>query len=193
METNYISGRENVTLRLETAQYPCPEIDFFADGAFCYEEENNDINVASETYGEFIRVSNEKIQSFKSGAGGEPVRIEYSCEAKLTRCGEVTSLSYTEPTADDLVGTRVEISFYEDKKGNVYIKRMGPFGGNFVLWENVLCKSYYSTPYGMLDLRALTLDVDNRLTDPDGSLAFEYITQLEGCEAQRIRMRIEII
>lgn len=192
METNYHMESEKVTVHLETVQYSCPEIEFFADNAFRYEEENNDIDVISETYGEFIRVSEEKIQSFKSDVDGEPVRIEYFSEARLTRSGDFISLSYTEPTVDDLVGTEVSISFYDNKKSDIFIERKGAVGAGFVLWKNVLCKSFYNTPYGMLSLRALTLGVDNRVTESGGSLTLDYITQLDGCEAQRIRMRIEI-
>ena len=159
---------KSVKLTLSSVQYSEPEIEFFSDDAF-----NSDVFKNTKT-------------------DAEPLRIKYSCAATLLKSGDIIKISYGEPSRDDLIGGTVSLIFNEKSPDTVFIERGGGENVCITLRENTQGESDYDTPYGSFKMRNYTLKLKNKLFSVGGTLISEYVSQLAGLEAQRIKMRIEI-
>lgn len=189
-----------VKITLSSVQYSEPEIELFTDDNSPFinssSAKNGMFNVMQrffkeEKVGKCIQVPADFIP-LTASADTDPVRIKYSCNAALSKNGDVVTLSYSEPSADDLTGGKVSVRFTENSLDKFFIERSGQGNVAFILIENTLCEADYNTPYGAFKMRAFTVRLKNQLSESGGALIFEYVSQLEKLEAQRIKMRIEV-
>lgn len=170
--------KKNMKLSLHSAQYFLPFGDLFeSDG-----------------------LEKDTVERMFEKTVGEPVLVKYNCDAVFTDDGEKCTLRYTEGKTEELSGAETVIVFSKDMTGGVsVIRRVGQKDSAFANAENAFLldpslgyETKYSTEMGDFTMRCICGKIKNTLSTGGGMLLLDYISQLDGFDPQRIKMRIEI-
>lgn len=173
-----IIKKENMKLSLHSAQYFIPYGDLFCgDG------------LEMDTFHKMFEKTT-----------GEPVLVKYKCEGTFTDDGETFALRYSEKKTEELSGAETTVVFSHASPDRIsVIRRIGRVGSPFAVVENSFLldaalgyETKYSTEMGDFTMRCICGKVKNTLSFGGGTLILDYISQLEGFDPQRIKMRIEI-
>lgn len=170
--------KKNMKLSLHSAQYFLPFGDLF-DG------DGLDKTVLDKLFAETV---------------GDPILVKYKCDATFTDNGEICSLRYTEVKTEELSGAETTIVFSKDKSESVSVVRrafsaaqtLSNAENAFLLDPTMGYETTYSTEMGDFTMRCICGKIKNTLSTDGGMLILDYISQLEGFDPQRIKMRVEI-
>lgn len=214
--------KTNVKLRVCSVQYPDSKTELFTDTYDSYlknaESDRGQsvfpafISPLSKSrlseYSNSEKIVFCRLQSFAhlpTGANpSDPVRVKYDCSGELFITEDSARLSYIESadngkavkenkkSPDGLVGGKVDIFWSRHDSGFLLFQRDGAAKSAFALGEDYLTSSSYATPYGVFPMRACTARVKNSLLSSTPSLVLDYVVQLKGFEAQRIKLRIDL-
>lgn len=128
-----------------------------------------------------------------------PVLVKYKCEAVYSEDEHRVTLIYNEEKSEELSGSRTTVSYGKKEPLIVSIVRHTPLGVGFKDIENGMIlecgkgfKGEYKTVMGTFPIRCICSKATTTLKDSGGVLFLDYITQLKGLDAQRIKMRIGI-
>ena len=138
------------------------------------------------------------IEKMFENTAGDPVLVKYKCEATYIESGDRCAVRYTE--ADELGGALTVISFSKDMAGGVsIIRRLVSAPAISSNAENAILvdpehgyETKYKTEMGDFTLRCICGKIKNTISEKGGTMLLDYITQLEGFDPQRIKMRIEL-
>ncbi|MBE6562947.1 MAG: DUF1934 family protein [Ruminococcaceae bacterium] len=169
---------KKMRLSMHSAQYFLPFGDLFEDDGF----------------------DKSTIEKMFESTVGDPVLVKYKCEATYIESSDRCAVRYTEGKTEELSGASTVISFSKDMTGGVSIIRR--FVGSPVISSNaenaVLVdpehgyETKYRTEMGDFTLRCICGKIKNTIGEKGGTMLLDYITQLEGFDPQRIKMRIEL-
>lgn len=96
---------------------------------------------------------------------------------------------YDESEISGMEGTRTTLKMRDDK---VIIIRDGTTSTNMEFEKNKQNISLYNTPYGMLELKLKTNDMDVNINENGGNASIKYDMQMEGQEIIRTNIIINI-
>ncbi len=145
-------------------------------------------------------VDKERLEKLFEKTVGDPVLVKYTCEAVYSVNGNRCALRYNEGKTEELAGAVTVISFSNDMNGAVsVIRRLIDTPALSANAENSILidpehgyETKYRTEMGDFTLRCICGKIKNTLSLSGGTLILDYITQLEGFDPQRIKMRIDI-
>ncbi len=165
-------------LSMHSAQYFLPFGDLFEDDGF----------------------DKETVQKMFEKTVGEAVLVKYKCDAVYTEGRDRCAVKYKEEKNEELSGASTVISFSKNMTGGVSIVRrlvdkplISADAENAILIDPEHgFETKYKTEMGDFTLRCICGKIKNTLSEKGGSLILDYITQLEGFDPQRIKMRIEL-
>ncbi len=171
-------SQKKMKLSMHSSQYTVPEIDLFDD------------------YG----VDAEALCEMFSHTSDEPVLVKYKCDAVCTEDEGRITLIYNEEKSKEMAGARTVVSFDKETPGTVSVVRITAdenakfksVQNGMLLDERRGFEGSYKTVMGDFPLRCITKKVKNSLSEGGGALILDYISQLCGLDAQRIKMRIDL-
>lgn len=98
-------------------------------------------------------------------------------------------VQYEETKLSGMEGTTTYVKIYDNK---FILEREGSTTTKMEFIKDVSTISLYNTPYGMLDLKVNTTDIDINMTEVGGSLSATYGMELAGQEPIITDISIEI-
>ena len=98
-------------------------------------------------------------------------------------------VQYEETKLSGMEGTTTYVKIYDNK---FILEREGSTTTKMEFIKDVSTISLYNTPYGMLDLKVNTTDIDINMTEVGGSLNATYGMELAGQEPIITDISIEI-
>lgn len=173
-----MAEQKKMKLSMHSSQYTVPELDLFSDDGV-------DAEVLSEMF------------SYMSDV---PVLVKYKSEAAYTGDADRITFIYNEEKTEEMAGTRTVISFDKKTPETVSVVRISAdtnasfksVQNGMLLDEKRGFEGTYKTVMGDFPLRCITHKVKNGLGENGGTLVLDYISQLSGLDAQRIKIRIDI-
>ncbi len=128
------------------------------------------------------------IKGTQMNPDGETNDIELMTEGTICREGDKTVLTYTE---SEIVGTDGSTLTIELAGKAVSILRSGGYGMNFEFIEGRPCLTLYSTPFGVMEMKAVPTTVRYNIGDTGGDIDIRYDLEIRGQSigSNHLRMR----
>lgn len=173
-----MADQRKMKLSMHSSQYTVTNIDLF-DG------DGIDVDEITELF---------------SHSSEEPVLVKYKSEAVYTDGEGRITFIYNEEKNEEMTGARTVVSFDKETPETVSVVRItAATNANFKSVQNGMIldekrgyEGVYKTVMGDFSIRCITHKVKNSLGENGGTLIFDYVSQLRGLDAQRIKMRIDI-
>lgn len=120
---------------------------------------------------------------------GDGEKIKLSCSCRYISEGKTVKIEYSEKTPDSFCRNTVK---YDGETGAVSISKNGDASTNFKIEAGKICRSEYLTGLGAFQVWIYGISVSSAFGGNGGVLTLDYISELRGLDAQRIKMRIEV-
>ena len=130
-------------------------------------------------------------ESFDAPSDGTPDSSDMWVEGRLVTNTHRVELMYDESELSGMEGSVTSIGFDRDAPDLVTMMRSGPVSTAMVFEEGKRHICVYDTPFSSFQICIRALTVENRLLT-EGSLILEYLIEIQGAQAERCRMTVQV-
>ena len=103
----------------------------------------------------------------------------------------IVTISYTERINESQATQKRTVTYNLDKNVAV-IENNGESKSSFEIKQGKVSTSQYQTPLGVFTLGVMGLSLSAKMSERGVEIFLDYVSELCGCEAQRIKMRISV-
>lgn len=132
----------------------------------------------------------EEDETIDQPADGSPDTSDMWVEGRLVTNTNRVELIYDEGELSGMEGSVTSIGFDRDTPTLISMMRSGPVSTAMIFEENKRHFCVYDTPFSSFQVCIRSIAVENRLLT-EGTLALEYLIEIEGAQAERCRMLIK--
>lgn len=141
--------------------------------------------------GEAVSVAINLIAHVSYGNETPDLPVQFITTGTLSRNNGKTLLSYTEHPDSEEQNEPDTLVTLEFDKGNVTMKRKGPFSNEMIFSKGKRFESYYSTPYGDMNMAVYAISVNYAVDKQEGQLDLKYQLDLQGNYASSNELHLQ--